>query len=288
MSDINGSVETPQAPAAAPADAPSPTAMQSMQGGDAPAAVAPAPVETPPAAPEAPVETPPVRGGAGMRSMQGVEDTPPAAPVDSPSTAAEPEPVAKSESVAPAANEKETTNKQEIGKGETSKVDKSNPEENDEALNCSYEERFNHTPKNDGTWTGDRGESKWVPDDPDVQETLSDSGTDGIEYKNCFPDFQPVTKFTAQLPEELLQKSDPEQFKECNRQLLEAVENDPTFAKTFSAIDLQRLSKGENPVDCTWHHDVTSGTMRLIPTDIHDSCRHLGGRRIWGGGNANR
>ncbi|HEY9088463.1 MAG TPA: HNH endonuclease, partial [Anaerolineaceae bacterium] len=243
----------------------------------------------PPAAPETPVETPPVRGGAGMRSMQGVDDTPAVNPVvDAPAPAAETKPVAKSETILPAASEKQTNYQQENNKIDSSKIDKVSPEESNEALNCTYEERFNHTPKNDGSWSGERGESKWFPDDPDVRETLSNHGADGIEYKNCFPDFQPVTKFTAQLPEELLQKSDPEQFKECNQQLLKAIEKDSTFAKDFSAIDLQRISKGENPIDYTWHHDVTSGTMRLIPSDVHESCRHLGGRRIWGGGNANR
>jgi hypothetical protein len=53
----------------------------------------------------------------------------------------------------------------------------------------SYQERFAQTPKSNGTWTGKRGESKFISNDPKVNEILSKYGLDGIEYRNAIPDF---------------------------------------------------------------------------------------------------
>ncbi|OZQ74662.1 hypothetical protein CA598_31470 [Paenibacillus sp. VTT E-133291] len=53
----------------------------------------------------------------------------------------------------------------------------------------SYKERLDRTPKNNGTWEAERGESKFVSEKPEVKEYLDEAGVDGVEYKNAIPNF---------------------------------------------------------------------------------------------------
>lgn len=53
----------------------------------------------------------------------------------------------------------------------------------------SNKERLDRTPKNNGTWGAERGESKFVSEKPEVKQYLDEAGVDGVEYKNAIPDF---------------------------------------------------------------------------------------------------
>lgn len=162
----------------------------------------------------------------------------------------------------------------------------------------NYKNRIDRTPVNNGHWEnadgepGVRGESKFVPDNPDVQKTLNENGVDGIEYRDGYPDFSPVSKFNTKLEPEDYQKSDRDQFASCNQNLQEAIFSDigtgeikdPELASHFSSDQLDDIRFGETPDGYTWHHDVEDGHMQLVPTDVHQTCRHSGGRALWGGG----
>ena len=86
--------------------------------------------------------------------------------------------------------------------------------------------------------------------------------------------------------------SDPEQFQMCNDALADAVLpdpdtgeiEDPELAAQFTEDQLTDIANGDTPEGYTWHHDVEAGHMQLVPTDVHQSCRHSGGRSLWGGG----
>ena len=161
-----------------------------------------------------------------------------------------------------------------------------------------YKNRVDRTPKNHGEWVnedgtpGQRGESKFVPDDPGVQKTLQDNGVDGIKYNDCYPDMSPVSKFDAYLEPDDYLKSDKDQFQMCNDSLADAVVPDPDtgevenpeLAAQFTPDQLADIEAGDTPDGYTWHHDVDSGHMQLVPTDVHQACRHSGGRSLWGGG----
>ena len=41
---------------------------------------------------------------------------------------------------------------------------------------------------------------------------------------------------------------------------------------------------GDTPTGFTWHHTEKPGVMQLVPSIIHSSARHRGGRSVWGGG----
>ena len=97
------------------------------------------------------------------------------------------------------------------------------------------------------------------------------------------------SEFEAQLPDELCLSKDKEQFKECNKQLYEAIQKDPELAKKFTPEQIEQIEDGMKnggaPDGYTWHHDAEKGKMQLIDSDMHGDSRHTGGRTLWGGGN---
>lgn len=119
---------------------------------------------------------------------------------------------------------------------------------------------------------------------PFERKTVKDA--DGNEVTGVFPEFD--SAFDAQLPEDLYQGTDKEQFAECNRQLKEKVENDPEFAKKFTPEQLEQIKNGDTPDGYTWHHNEETGKMQLVDSDVHAKTGHTGGKTIWGGGNENR
>lgn len=109
---------------------------------------------------------------------------------------------------------------------------------------------------------------------------------DGKQYEVVAPKFD--STYDAQLPEDKLKSTDREQFKECNAQLKEAVENDPELREKFDEEQLEQIENGDTPDGYTWHHDVDVGKMQLVDTETHQKTAHTGGRAIWGGGSENR
>jgi len=104
----------------------------------------------------------------------------------------------------------------------------------------------------------------------------------GEKEKHLFPVFD--SAFDLQLPEKLYKATDAEQNAECNRQLKEAVKNDPELAKKFTDKQLEQIERGEKPAGYTWHHNEDTGKMQLVDTKTHAATGHLGGKAIWGGG----
>ena len=58
----------------------------------------------------------------------------------------------------------------------------------------TYDEKINQTPVNNGLWTGDLGESKFISELDEVNDVLKKYDIDGIEYKDGIPDFSPVSE----------------------------------------------------------------------------------------------
>lgn len=153
-------------------------------------------------------------------------------------------------------------------------------------------ERLDQTPINNGEWTGERGESKWISYLEDVQEQYRKYSIDGINYKDKLPNFSSISHFDYYLPEEpvdLVTATDSEQFEACNKALKKYVEDNPYEAKNkFNKKQLEQIKAGLKPSGFTWHHSVERGKMELVPTRIHQNSGHYGGKNIWGGGTANR
>ncbi|MBV4450362.1 HNH endonuclease [Clostridium tyrobutyricum] len=119
---------------------------------------------------------------------------------------------------------------------------------------------------------------------PFVVKVVENSEGELVEV--VVPEFDSV--FDAQLPEALFESTDNEQFSECNRQLKEAIQNDPELAAQFTDEQLEQIMNGDTPDGYTWHHDAEKGKMQLVDAKTHAQTGHTGGKAIWGGGNVNR
>ncbi len=158
----------------------------------------------------------------------------------------------------------------------------------------TYRKAISVTSINNGTWknsdgsAGVRGESKWCPSGAMVKRKLAQFGVDGIEYKNGLPDFSPVSNYECKLDESEYFESDSKQFESCSEALLEDYESGKfPWMKEFYNFDedqLYELECGKAPYGYKWHHATTPGVLQLVPTSIHEACRHMGGRSLWGGG----
>lgn len=104
----------------------------------------------------------------------------------------------------------------------------------------------------------------------------------GETYDGVFPDFDEL--WSTQLPLNLYESSDYQQFDYANEQLLEKIHSDPVFAATFSAEELAQAEAGETPDGYVWHHHEEPGRMELVDEKTHAQTGHTGGKAIWGGG----
>ncbi len=105
----------------------------------------------------------------------------------------------------------------------------------------------------------------------------------GEKVEGVFPKFE--SKFDTTLPKNLLNASDTEQFKYCTQKLSKRIETDPDFAAQFTPRQIEQIKNGEPRISgLTWHHNEVPGKMQLVNADVHNTCRHTGGRSIWGGG----
>lgn len=108
----------------------------------------------------------------------------------------------------------------------------------------------------------------------------------GVKVEGVFPVFESVCD--VQLPENLEQASNARQFKECNKQLQERVENDPELRNTFTDEQLEEIEDGDTPSGYVWHHNEETGKMQLVKVEDHDRTQggaaHTGGKALWGGG----
>lgn len=108
----------------------------------------------------------------------------------------------------------------------------------------------------------------------------------GAKKEVVVPEFE--SRFDAKLPENKLKSSDAVQFKECNKQLKESVDNNSGLRSEFTKSQLEQIKNGDTPEGYTWHHDAEEGKMQLVDTETHQQTAHTGGRSIWGGGSQNR
>lgn len=151
----------------------------------------------------------------------------------------------------------------------------------------TYKERLDRTPTTEnshGEWSGDRGESMFVPTDDRLRELLQSKGVEGINYKDAIPDFSPIAeaKVTIQgMSQHRLsligengerivgnyEKADIECAKAWNLK-----QRDGKDDWTHQDVKNWREANGY-----TWHEDNDMKTCDLVPTEVNKVCSHLGG-----------
>lgn len=151
----------------------------------------------------------------------------------------------------------------------------------------TYKERLDRTPTTEnphGKWSGDRGESMFVPTDNRLRELLQSKGVEGINYKDAIPDFDPIAE--AKVTIQGMSQHRLSQMGENGERIVGNYEKaDIECAKAWNLEQRdgkddwthQDVKNWREANGCTWHEDNDMKTCSLVPTEIHDVCRHLGG-----------
>lgn len=105
---------------------------------------------------------------------------------------------------------------------------------------------------------------------------------DNVRICGVFPEFSSV--FETLLPESLRAGSESAQFNYLNRQLSEAVKDNPRLRANFTDRQLAMIEDGKKPAGFTWHHNEELCKMQLVRFDEHSATRHTGGNSIWSDG----
>lgn len=156
----------------------------------------------------------------------------------------------------------------------------------------SYEERLKPVPIDNpgrGIWTGDPGESKYIPSDETergkaAKEKLAEAGLDGITYANAEPDFSECAEATVEIDEMTENRLDyvdadgnekQGNFSQADIKCAEqwnANQRDGRSDWTATEVrDWRRDNK------YSWHERCDTRTMDLVSYDIHSYFRHSGG-----------
>ena len=127
----------------------------------------------------------------------------------------------------------------------------------------TYDEKINQTPVNNGSWTGDCGESKFISELDEVNDVLKKYDIDGIEYKDGIPDFSPVSEGEVIHPDMSIDRN--KNFRVADELLAEQL-----------GVSRKEITKLRNQGKFAWHEFNDIKTMRLISDIINSKFGHLG------------
>lgn len=151
----------------------------------------------------------------------------------------------------------------------------------------SYKERLDRTPSIEnpnGKWSGNRGESMFIPTADKVREILRNKGLEGINYKDGIPDFNPISE--AKVTIQGMSQHRLSQMGENGERIVGNYEKaDTECAKAWNLEQRdgkddwthQDVKKWREANEYTWHEHNDMKTCSLVPTEVHKVCSHLGG-----------
>ncbi len=136
-----------------------------------------------------------------------------------------------------------------------------------------YKLRLNQTPSKGGHWTGKRGESDFILDEP---IKLPDGTTvTKITYKNAVPDFSPYAKAKVNIKNMTNKRYEKGgNFEQANEELAKLWTKSKYNNKTWTARDVENYRTENN---LTWHEMSNMEGMQLVPTEINATFTHYGG-----------
>ena len=153
-----------------------------------------------------------------------------------------------------------------------------------------------------GRFTGERGNSDFIPNSQKAREAMRSFGADSVKYVNGYPDFSPFTvvhddvlgtvdgrvEIGHMTPDRPNPKyafgrrtdghaadEDLGNFAQADNELAKALNERNGTALTGK--DIQEMRKRNK---LTWHEVEDGKTMHLVPTRIHAACPHSGGVSI--------
>jgi len=146
-------------------------------------------------------------------------------------------------------------------------------------------------PTSGGRWTGEPGDSLWIPDDnvipPDKgysnmhgktwRQIKVENGFQGINFNDGRADFRPVSKA------EVVFDWERELGREGIRHIVETGDRQYLHEAGFALLaknmgksvrEVKDFKESENLV---WHEEPDCETLRLVVREVHDNIRHFGG-----------
>ena len=97
------------------------------------------------------------------------------------------------------------------------------------------------------------------------------------------PIFEPYVKVETRISGDLSKMKGDAHMRVATRQLREDIMTGKVKRNLFTEAQLEDIARGKQKIgNYTWHHHQEIGRMQLIPEDIHDWIKHVGGNSIWG------
>lgn len=135
-----------------------------------------------------------------------------------------------------------------------------------------YNDRLSQTPSEgkQGSWTGKRGESDFVLDDP--IELPDGTKITKVTYKNGIPDFSQYMKAEVKIPN--MTNSRSSNFRQADKVLSEYWTKIKYEDKIWTARDIEAYRKSN---DFVWHEMSNMEYMQLVPSEVNETFTHFGG-----------
>ena len=132
--------------------------------------------------------------------------------------------------------------------------------------------RLNHTPKDGklGKWTGKRGESKYVLNEP--INLANGDVIKSVTYHNGVPDFSPFMK--AEVKISGMSNARPDNFSKADEELADHWSKIKYGGKKWTAREIEIYRKDNN---LSWHEMSNMEYMQLVPTEVNQTFTHFGG-----------
>ncbi|WP_418186551.1 HNH endonuclease [Aliarcobacter lanthieri] len=143
---------------------------------------------------------------------------------------------------------------------------------------------YKNIPQNGGVWSGEPGNSKWIPNKEDIPKQpygnekiwatiLEKYGVDGIEFKESEPDFTPIAESSVEIEDFTTNRDD--NFFQADKNLAQKWNQKKRNQKDDWSISNIREYRKEKKL--TWHERSDMKNMDLVPQEIHGNIPHSGG-----------
>ena len=137
----------------------------------------------------------------------------------------------------------------------------------------SYNNRLSQTPTKGGKWSGERGESDFILDEP--FELPDGTKVTKITYKNAVPDFSPYQEAQVIIPKMTNQRyGEGGNFDQADKVLAEYWTKIKHGGKSWTSADVEAYRTANN---LSWHEMSNMESMQLVPYDVNRVFTHYGG-----------
>jgi hypothetical protein len=136
------------------------------------------------------------------------------------------------------------------------------------------EERKEFASYSKGDWDGEPGDSKFHPEQQETRDALARYKQDGINYIDGEPDFSKVSEISVEIDD--MTSSCPHNFRQADEICADQWNTTLKDGRNdWTGRDVEAWRK-ENRY--SWHECLDRKTMNLVQRDIHEECKHYGGR----------